>query len=185
MTTLPGRPNTALVVIDVQNDVVAGAHNREQVIANIVSLVGRARAERVPVIWVQHCDEGLPKGSDGWQYVAELIPAESEPIVHKSYGDSFDDTILEDVLAEGGIGHLVVTGAQTDMCIRCTLHGAVVRGYDATLVGDAHTTDDMSEWGAPGPADVISFTNLYWSSHSAPGRRGQTVTTEAVDLSSP
>jgi nicotinamidase-related amidase len=182
MTTLPGRPETALLVIDVQNDVVATAHNRDQVIANIATLVAKARAEDVPVIWVQHSDDGLPFGSEGWQYVPQLVPEPSEALVHKSYGDAFDDTNLEEVLAERGIGHLVVSGAQTDMCIRSTLHGAVVRGYDATLVGDAHTTEDMSEWGAPSPADVIGFTNLYWSEHTAPGRRGQTVTTDSVVL---
>ena len=44
----------------------------------------------------------------------------------------------------------MVTGAQTEECIRGTLHGALVRGYDATLVGDAHTTEDLREWGVPG-----------------------------------
>ena len=43
-------------------------------------------------------------------------------------------------LAERGVGRLVVTGAQTDACVRSTLHGAFVRGYDVTLVADAHTT---------------------------------------------
>lgn len=126
MTILSDRPNTALLVIDVQNDVVAGAH--------------------------------------------------------KQYGDSFEDTDLEDVLAQHRVGRLVVTGAQTDMCIRSTLHGALVRGYDATLVGDAHTTEDLTEYGAPPPDKVIAHTNLYWDEQTAPGRRGGTVTTDAVDF---
>jgi nicotinamidase-related amidase len=100
--------------------------------------------------------------------------------VHKLYGDSFEDTALEAVLAEHGVGRLVVTGAQTDMCIRSTLHGALVRGYDATLVGDAHTTEDLTEYGAPSPEQVIAHTNLYWTWQSAPGRRGGTVDTAEV-----
>src|SRR5680860_502200 len=155
MTSLSDRPNTALLVIDVQNDVVAEAHNRDDVIANIASLVGRARAEDVPVVWVQHSDDDMPRDSEGWQYVEELAREESEPLVHKEYGDSFDATDLETILAERGVGHLVVAGAQTDACIRSTLHGAVVRGYDATLVSDAHTTEDQREWGAPSPDKVI------------------------------
>jgi nicotinamidase-related amidase len=182
MTTLTDRPNTALLVIDVQNDVVAGAHNRDGVIANIASLVAKARAEQVPVVWVQHSDEDLPEGSDGWRYVAELSQDESEPVIHKHYGDSFEDTDLESVLARHQVGRLVVAGAQTDQCIRCTLHGAIVRGYDATLVEDAHTTEDLSEWGAPPPDQVIAHTNLYWRYHSAPGRQGGTVSTEAVSF---
>ena len=183
MTTLPDRPNTALLVIDVQNDVVAGAHNRDGVIANIASVVDKARAQGAPVIWVQHSSDDLPRDSDGWQYVSELAREGSEPLIHKQYGDSFEATDLEAVLAERKVGRLVVTGAQTDACIRSTLHGAIVRGYDATLVSDAHTTEDLSEWGAPSPDLVIAHTNLYWEEHSAPGRRGGTVRAAAVDFS--
>jgi nicotinamidase-related amidase len=182
MTSLSDRPHTALLVVDVQNDVVAGAHNRDGVIANIAALVSRARAAGAPVIWVQHSDDDLPRGSDGWQYVPELTREESEPLIHKQYGDSFEATDLEAVLAEHEVGRLVVTGAQTDACIRSTLHGAIVRGYDATLVGDAHTTEDQTEWGAPAPDVVIAHTNLYWQFQTAPGRRGGTVATDAVDF---
>jgi len=181
MTTLTERPNTALLVIDVQNDVMAGVHNRAGVIANIAFLVDKARAANVPVVWVQHCADNLPEGSDGWRYVPELVQQqESEPVVHKQYGDSFDDTDLEKVLAERKVGHVIVTGAQTDQCIRSTLHGAIVRGYDATLVSDAHTTEDLSEWGAPAPDKVIDHTNLYWQHHTAPGRHAGTVSTGSV-----
>ena len=60
MTSLADRPRTALIVIDMQNDVVAAAHARDSVIANIRTLVERARSQDVPVVWVQHSDEGLP-----------------------------------------------------------------------------------------------------------------------------
>lgn len=180
MTTLQDRDRTALLVIDVQNGVVGGAHDRDRVIANINSLVAKARSEDVPVIWVQHSDDQLVKGSDEWQYVAEIDRHESEPVVHKSYGDSFEDTDLEALLAERGVGRLVVAGAQTDQCIRSTLHGGFVRGYDVTLVGDAHTTEDLSEWGAPPPDLVIAHTNMYWKFHEAPGRSAGTVDTADV-----
>lgn len=180
MTTLSDRPGTALLVIDVQNDVVGGAHERDAVVANILMLTEKARAASVPVVWVQHNDPGMTPGSDGWALVPELSRAESEPLVHKSYGDSFEETDLEDVLAARGVGRLVVAGAQTDGCIRSTLHGALVRGYDAVLVSDAHTTDDLSEWGAPTPDLVITHTNLYWGDQRAPGRDAGTVTTAEV-----
>ena len=182
MTTLTERPHTALLVIDVQNDVMAGAHDRDAVIANVAALVDRARDEKVPVVWVQHSDQGMPRGSDGWRYVPELAQDTSEPVVHKQYGDAFEDTDLEAVLAERKVGRLVVAGAQTDECIRSTLHGAIVRGYDATLVSDAHTTEDLTEWGAPSPDKVIDHTNLYWGNHRAPGREAGTATTREVSL---
>ena len=182
MTTLADRPNAALLVIDVQNGVVEGAHDRDSVVKNIATLVSKARDAEIAVVWVQHNSDDLPRDSDGWQFVPELVRGESEPLVHKTYGDSFEETDLESVLAERGIGRLYVSGAQTDECIRSTLHGAIARGYDATLVSDAHTTEDLSSYGAPTPDKVIAHTNLYWKYHRAPGRAAGTVDTATVDF---
>ena len=182
MTTLENRPNTALLVVDVQNGIVGGAHERDTVVANIASLVEKARQEQVPVVWVQHNDQNVVRGSDAWQIVPELTPGGSEPLVEKNYADAFEDTTLETVLSGLGVGRLVVVGAETDECVRSTLHGAFVRGYDATLVSDAHTTEDHTEWGAPPPAQVIAHTNLYWSDQTAPGRTAGTVETKEVDF---
>src|SRR6266704_3542441 len=145
MTTLENRPNTALLVIDVQNGVVEGAHQRDAVVANVDSLVRKARRERVPVVWVQHSDEHLARGSDNWRIVPELTPGDAEPLVEK-------------------------------------LHGAFARGYDATLVSDAHTTEDHTAWGAPPPDQVIAHTNLYWTYQTAPGRTAGTAETKDVDF---
>ena len=181
MASLQDRPNTALMVIDMQRGVVGDAFEVDRVIENISELIERARTADVPVIWVQHSDDELVEGSLAWQYIDELQRADDEPILHKRYGDSFEETDLETVLAERHVGHLVVTGAQTDACIRSTLHGALARGYDATLVADAHTTEDMRQWGAPiGPAEAIAYTNLYWSFSNAPGRSGTTSPTADI-----
>jgi nicotinamidase-related amidase len=185
MTTLENRPNTALLVVDVQNGVVAGAYERDTVVANVASLVEKARRERVPVVWVQHADAQLARGSDDWRIVPELTPSDAEPLVEKGYGDAFEDTALETVLSGLGVGRLFVVGAQTDACIRSTLHGAFVRGYDATLVSDAHTTEDQTAWGAPPPDKVIAHTNLYWTYQTAPGRTAGTVMTKDVDFGTP
>ena len=180
MTAFENRPNTALLVIDVQNGVVAGAHERDTVVANVGTLVEMARQEQIPVVWVQHSDDQLERGSEAWRIVPELSPDDAEPLVEKHYGDSFEDTDLETVLSGLGVGRLVVAGAQTDECVRSTLHGAFVRGYDATLVSDAHTTEDLSAFGAPPPDQVIAHTNLYWKYQSAPGRTAGTVETKDV-----
>jgi nicotinamidase-related amidase len=152
MTTFQDRPGTALLILDTQNGVVDGNHQRDAVIANMVP---------------------------------ELAPGDTEPVLDKSYADAFEDTTLETVLAGLGAGRLIVAGAQTDECIRSTLHGAIVRGYDAILVSDAHTTEDQTEWGAPPPDQVIAHTNLYWTYHRAPGRTAGTVETKNVDFARP
>ncbi len=134
-------------------------------------------------MWVRFADdEHVVRGTDGWRIVPELSPDDAEPLVDKGYADAFEDSALEDVLSRLGVGRLVVAGAQTDECVRATLHGAVARGYDATLVRDAHTTEDLSPWGAPPPDQVIAHTNLYWTNHRAPGRTAGTIDTGDVDF---
>jgi nicotinamidase-related amidase len=179
MSQFSDRDRSALLVVDVQNDVVAEAFDRDGVVGRIRDLVHRAREADVPVVWVQDALAGAggePKtGTDGWQVVPELDPTDAEPHVEKRYGDSFEATDLGDVLADLGVGHVVVTGAQTDACVRATLHGAFVRGYDVTLVSDAHTTEDLTQFGAPKPDEVVAHTNLYWQFQRGPGRTADVV----------
>ena len=182
MTTLEHRPNTALLVVDVQTGVIDGSHERDAVVAKSDPWSPKHARQQIPVVWVQHSNEHLLSGSDTWQIVPELTPEDAEPHIHKRYGDSFEETDLEAVLSSLAVGQLVIAGAQTDECIRSTLHGALVRGYDATLVSDAHTTEDMTEWGALPPGMVIAHTNLYWTYQTAPGRTAGTVETQTVDF---
>ena len=184
MTTIDNRPHSAVVIIDVQVDVMAAAYERDTVVATLNTLVGRAREAQVPVIWVQHSDAGMERGSESWQIVPELSPNPDEPVIDKLYGDAFEGTNLEDELQGRGIGRLVIAGAQTDACVRSTLHGAFTRGYDVTLVHDAHTTEDLSSWGAPPPAQVIAHTNLYWAHQTAPGRLAAVASAADVSLAS-
>jgi nicotinamidase-related amidase len=185
VATLENRPNTALLVIDVQNRVVERAHERDAVVANIARVVEKARRQGAPVVWVQHSDDQLARGSEGWRIVPELAPSQAEQLIEKSYGDAFEDTRLEATLSDLAVGRLIIAGAQTDACIRSTLHGALARGYDVMLVSDAHTTEDVSQWGAPAPSQVIVHTNLYWTYQTAPGRTAGTVRTKDVDFGGP
>lgn len=182
MTTLQDRPHTAVLVIDVQNGVVDGAYKRAEVVENIRGMVERARKHGTPVVWVQHHADHLPRGSHDWQYVPELRRADDEPLVEKEYGDSFEGTDLEEVLAGLAVGKLVVAGAETDACIRSTIHGGFARGYDVTLVSDAHTAGDKSAWGAPPVDQVIAHTNLYWQFQGGPGKSARVVPATEVDL---
>ena len=184
MTTLENRPNSAVLVIDYQNGVVAEAFERNKVAANINRVVGKAREAGVPVVWIQDTGNDRTPGSEAWQVVPELDPKADEPRLDKEYGDSFEATDLEKVLAERGVGRVYITGAQTDACIRSTLHGAFTRGYDTVLVTDAHTTEDLRKWEPelPGPEQVIAHTNVYWKYHGGPGRDAVIVTSDEVDF---
>lgn len=157
----------ALIVIDLQNGVLAdeGTWDAAGVVARTAGLVDRARASGTPVVWVQHNSAELVAGEDAWQYADGLVPADGEPVVQKRYGDAFADTELAELLSDRGVGHLVIAGAQTDACIRSTLHGAVVRGYDVTLVADCHTTGELPAQYSGGEQisaqTKINFTNMY------------------------
>lgn len=172
--------HTALVVVDVQVDVMSTCINAAETIANIATLVERARASEVPVIWVRHsADAELIPGTDGWQIVPELVPAEGEPIVEKRYGDSFADTDLADRMAQVGAQSMVLCGAQTDACIRSTFYGGIYRGYPVTLVTDAHTTEDMREWGVGfAPTESINVLNAQAAHTVLPTIRSSVTTTE-------
>lgn len=180
MTTL-GRDKSALLVIDVQNQVVEGAYNKDQVISNINSAVVKARAAGVPVVWVQHSDDWMAIGSDDWQIVPELQPANGEAKVGKLYRNSFEATDLESVLERLEVGHVYVCGAQTNNCVRFTSHGALDRGYDVTLLKDAHTTTDYTSGGAVVPAEVlVRDLNASFSEEELPGRLANAVTVSEI-----
>lgn len=176
------RPKSALVVIDAQNGVLADAWNVAEVVGRIADLVDRARESGTEVVWVRHSSGELSPGSDQWQIVEQLSPAEGEAIVEKTHASSYEDTDFDEVLADRGIGHLIVTGAQSDCCVRSTIHGGFARGYDVTLVSDAHTTEDLTEWGAPPPQDVVSHTNLSWTFESGPGRQARVQKSDEIDF---
>jgi nicotinamidase-related amidase len=170
MTTL-NRPNSALLVIDVQNDVVAEAYKRDSVVERIQSAVEKARAKGTPVIWVQHSDDYLAIDSLGWQIVPELEPLPNEPVVRKLYCSSFEATNLDDLLENADIGHLFIAGAETNHCVRHTSHAALERGYDITLLSDAHTTSDGE--GAHGDIlarQIVDEQNQGFDGYALPGR---------------
>ena len=183
MTTLQGRDQTALLVIDVQNGVVDGAYRRDEVIQNIEAAVAMARAKHIPVIWVQHSDEELVIDSDVWQIVSELIPLEGEPMVRKIYRSSFEATNLEEILDDLSVGHIIVCGAQSNNCVRHTIHTALEIGFDVTLIGDAHTTTGYTWNGHTIDAqNVIDEQNDNLGHYDLPGRFARVVTTSELSF---
>jgi nicotinamidase-related amidase len=163
----------ALLVIDVQNDVVANALRTSEVVANIDSLVSNARTSGVPVIWVQHSDDYLEKGSAGWKIVDELAPLPNEVRIYKTEASSFAETDLQAQLVSLGTKELVITGAQTNYCVNATSNAGVELGYQVTLVSDAHTTEDSETEKA---SDLINEKNTSFA------QIGQVIKTSEVSF---
>jgi nicotinamidase-related amidase len=136
---------TALLIINVQ-EAMYSYPNRypfhgNLVLDNVKSLLERARASDVPVVFVQHtAKEEFTKGSRTWRICEEVSPREGEAVVEKPEWDAFHDTNLQAVLQEMGVTKLVVSGLQTELSIDTTCRRAFSMGYDTVLAEDAHTT---------------------------------------------
>lgn len=172
MATVRSGHKGVLIVVDVQVGVMKASWDAPRVIANVAQAVQQARAQGVPVVWVQHTNEELARGSDAWQWVPELVPAAGEVLVHKHYNSGFEDTTLDAELARLGATHITLAGAQSNWCIRATAYGALERGYDLTLVEDAHTTESMAlpDGSRIDAADVVRELNLGLTWVRYPGR---------------
>lgn len=187
MATVREGNQSVLLVVDVQVGVMQSAWESAPVIHNVARVVEKARAAAVPVIWVQHADHNLVPGSAEWAWVPELVPAPGEALIPKNFNSAFEQTGLEDALARLGASHLVLAGAATNWCIRATAYGALDRGYDLTLVSDAHTTESLvlDDGSRIEAADVIQELNIAMTWLRYPGRRNHAVLTEAVDFANP
>lgn len=182
MATVREGNQTALLVVDVQVGVLAECWDTPSVIGNVSRTVEKARAAAVPVLWVQHSDHNLEHGSAPWQWVSGLAPGSSERVIDKHFNSSFEQTTLEEDLARLGVTHLVLAGAMTNWCIRATAYGALERGYDVTLVEDAHSTnttllDDGTKIEA---ASVIHELNIAMRWLRYPGRSNSVVNAHAL-----
>lgn len=187
MATIREGNRGVLVVVDVQVGVLHKAWQAERVVANVSRAVERARAAGVPVLWVQHAGDELEPGSPQWQLVPELVPAANEPRIHKRFASSFEETDLEAELARFAATHIALAGAQSNWCIRATAYAALDRGYDLTLIEDAHTTNSVERAdGTPIAArDIVDDLNVAMTRLSYPSRTSATATAEEVDFAGP
>lgn len=138
---------TALLVVDMQQALCAGPWAMagiDEVLPRINDLVDRARAAGVPVVMIQHEEDGddLRYGTEGWQLAHGLHARPEDPRVRKATPDAFYETELGQLLQQRGIDQLVICGVQSDFCIDTTVRRALALGYHVTLAGDAHTTID-------------------------------------------
>jgi nicotinamidase-related amidase len=178
------RPGTqsALLVVDVQVGVVANAGDVSRQLDHITLAVRKARDADVPVIWVQHDDEELTKGSAEWQWVPALVPRPEDVRVYKNFNSSFERTSLETELAARGVSHIVLCGAVTSWCIRATAYGALERGYDLSLIGDGHIAKTLSvgHGEAVDARDIVREFNVVMQGLAYPGRRNRVVAVEEL-----
>ena len=184
MATIRSGNKDALLVVDVQTGVMHEAWDAARVVEKIGLAVEKARRDGAPVIWVQHADDNLISGSPDWQIVPELAPAADETRIYKEFNSSFEQTALEETLACLGVTRIVLAGAATNWCIRATAYAALERGYDLTLLEDAHTTGalELDNGDRIEAASVIQDLNIAMTWLSYPGRKNATAPAAAVEF---
>ena len=135
--------NMALLVIDVQKGLFHRVHpiyKAEELLENINNLIDRCHVNGVPVYYIQHANKSsLVEGSEAWELHPEIQPEDADVIIHKRYGNAFQDTPLAEELTEKGVGRIVITGLVTHGCVRATCLGALDLGYKVILVADGHS----------------------------------------------
>lgn len=184
MATIRAGNQGVLVVVDVQAGVMRQAWDSLRILQNVARVIDRARSQGAPVLWVQHADADLVFGSPAWQWAEGLTVAANEPVIHKQFNSAFEQTTLEGHLARLGATHIVLAGAATNWCIRATAYAALDRGYDLTLIADAHTTNSIELDGGARveAADIIQDLNVTMAWLSYPGRKNSVVDADAVDF---
>lgn len=170
----------ALLVIDVQRglfEVSPPPDDAAGVIARINTLTARARAEAVPVIWIQHQAAGSPlmPGNAVWELDPRLAPADGDHYIRKSTPDSFLNTPLAELLSSLGVERLVICGYSTEFCVDTTTRRAMALGFPVTLVGDAHTSVDKAHMSG---AQIRAHHNATLSMISSFGPRTTIVATQ-------
>lgn len=173
-----------LLIVDVQVGVMQDTWDAPRIIQNINIAVEKARDHGIPIIWVQHADDELVYDSVDWQIAPVLSSVEGEMRIHKQFNSSFEETALEELLARLGAAHIVLAGAATNWCIRATAYGALDRGYDLTLLKDAHTTETMefNDGSKIEAVDIIRELNIAMTWLSYPGRSNDTISVYNLDF---
>ncbi len=135
--------NVALLVIDMQQALLSGAH-RETEVVNVVNLLSRrVRAVDAPVFFVQHNHSSyapMMQGAAGWQIHSSVEHHATDQFLEKTASDSFYGTDLEERLRALAVRELIITGLQTEFCVDATCRAALSRDFDIVLVADGHTT---------------------------------------------
>lgn len=133
----------ALLVIDVQKAFFehdpATTLSLERAVKTINKAIKCFRAKNLPVIAIQHMNEEdkLVPGEKGFDLSGNLNVLESDPHIHKTYGNAFCKTELEVKLHELGVDTVIVTGFLAEGCVLSTVRGAKDLDFTAIILRDA------------------------------------------------
>ena len=158
------RDASALVVVDAQQGPAAALAGVTAVLDAIADLVARARLAGVPVVWLRRVDAELRPGEPGWQLCDLLASEPGELLIDHAWDDGFIATDLADALGGLSAGHLWLAGLGSETAVLQTYLGALYRGFDVTLIEDAHAAADVEFDGCElSASQVVALVNrIVW-----------------------
>jgi nicotinamidase-related amidase len=145
--------NTALILIDIQNDYFPGGkmelQGSTEAAINAARVLDRFRREGMPVIHIQHVSTRpgstfFLEGTEGMEIHNSVKPGEGETVLIKHYPNSFRETPLFEILKSLGVTNLMISGMMTHMCVDATVRAAFDLGFTCTVVHDACATRDLA-----------------------------------------
>ncbi|HVE68047.1 MAG TPA: isochorismatase family cysteine hydrolase [Solirubrobacteraceae bacterium] len=145
-------PETALLVVDMINnydfeDAEKLLKSARDAVPSIERLIGRAREDGVPVIYVNDnfgrwnsspselVEEVL--GGEHGSLLEPLVPDEDAQFVVKARHSCFYETPLEYLLRQDDVGRIVLTGQVTEQCILYSALDAYIRHLEVVVATDA------------------------------------------------
>ncbi|HEU4922099.1 MAG TPA: cysteine hydrolase family protein [Burkholderiales bacterium] len=157
-------PDSALVVIDIQNDYFPGGamelDGADAAGAKAGVAINKFRENKLPVIHVRHLSVRpgatffLP-GTRGAEIHPLVQPLAGETVIEKNFPNAFRNTGLKELLEKQNTKNLVVAGMMTHMCVDASVRHAADLGYKITLLGDACATRAQSYGGETVPARQV------------------------------
>jgi nicotinamidase-related amidase len=161
--------NTALILVDIQNDYFPGgkmvSEGSLEAGRNAGRLLSFFREKKLPLVHIQHLSirpgaTFLLPGTEGAEIHACVRPLEGEPVMQKNYPNSFRGTPLSSHLQERKIERLVLCGMMTHMCMDATVRAAFDYGFTCLVPEDACATRALAHQGISVPAEMVQLAFL-------------------------
>lgn len=161
--------NSALLIIDIQNDYFPGGKmtlvNADAAAEKARVLLESYRAQNKPIIHIKHIATDPAAGfflpnTTGAEISTYVTPANGEKVITKHYPNSFRETDLLQYLKNTGVTNLVITGMMTDVCVVSTTRAAMDFGFKNVVISDASTTRDRVLNGKTIPAATVHKSYL-------------------------
>src|SRR5688500_1744942 len=159
--------NTALLLIDIQNDYFPGGKyplvnplEAAQKAYLLLQCFREHRSHGGHHVHIQHISKEpdatfFISGDRGTDIHDSVAHFEGEPIVYKHGPNSFLNTNLLELLRSWEIERVIITGMMTHLSVDATARAAADLGFQVIVAEDACATRDLKYGGTTIPADMV------------------------------